>query len=1594
VATGNDPTNATSHNVTAYVTALAVSPVARQVSFDLPTPVTTQLTVTATLVVDAQSYDVDVTADSYGTLYSSSNPAVAGSLGNGLFQVVGPGDSVLGAQLAGLSASSLLTAYACGDGQLDPGEFCDDGGNLPGDGCDASCGFEYFSVGGQVSGLPTTALPDGDGDGFPDHAVVLGLEGEQLGVTIDGAFTFATTVAHSSSYLVTVDKEPAGRICSIEGATGVIAAADVTSVSVSCRPLPKGKRLQAALSVDAACYLDATGSLGCWGGTGLSVVDTKPAGSFIDLALGTDSGCVLGDDGLATCWGANASALAPPAVLWRDIATGINTACGVRSGDGALECWGSYTTLLNNIPPGSFNAVFLRHQTACALGTNSALSCWGDNVNTVVNLVNNAPQGQAFDFVDFGQYHACAINPAGAVECWGSTTYDKTIVPPELAGLTMVDLALGLEHSCALEDSGVAHCWGAGSAAYKQDAAPHFGQAIPPRTPDAVFEELMARKHTTCGLKRDGGMLCWGQSSLINDPPGYCGDGIVDLDEQCDDGVDPITLVPEGGDGCSADCKSNEQKGNGILDPGEVCDDGTGAAAGEFCNDSCTISTRCGDGTQTVDQVCDDKNECTAESCNDQYGCDHTPVADGTSCEDGAGSCRSGGCVVPQVSTAKIYDTACEIDLNGALSCWGQDTQNNLRSGAPVSLFKDVAMMGPSACALDVDGIAECWGLNANNLHVEPNLPFRRIAVCHGQYSNSIAACAITMGDGTLRCWGGSDDYNPPPAPPPDGQFTDIAGGNAAFCAISSAPGITCWGTDNNNIVTGAPPNDLFSRVEMGLSHACAIRTEGSLHCWGSDTYGQSTVPDLTGRTIVDVSLGDQHTCAIDSLGVAYCWGAGGPDQKTDTSPHFGQSTAPTSPDATFGSIIAGGNTTCGIKRDGGMLCWGQGSLINDPPGACGDGVVDLDEQCDDGVNPITLVPEGGDGCSADCKSNEQKGNGILDPGEVCDDGTGAAAGEFCNDSCTISTRCGDGTQTVDDLCGDKNECTAESCDDQYGCDHTPVADGTSCEDGAGSCRSGGCVVPQVSTAKKYHTACEVDLNGALRCWGQNTGYSLATGAPPGLFKDVAMMGISACALDVDGIAECWGLNSNNLFLEPNLRFRRIAVSDGQYSNYIGACAITMDDGTLRCWGSDDYSPPPAPPPDGQFTDIAGGNAAFCAISGAPGAICWGTNNSIISGAPTTDQFSRVEMGRNHACAIKTGNGLDCWGNDLYGQSSVPPAVADLTMVDVSLGDYHTCVIDDLGTAHCWGAGDPTDPNGSSPHFGQSIPPTTPDASFYDVFALLNSSCAIKNDGGMLCWGQDTLTSNPPGFCGDGNIDLDEQCDDGVDLVTGVPVGGDGCSADCKSAEYCGNGIIDPATETCDDGNTIAGDGCSDNCQSEVCGNGIIDPGEVCDDGNTVGGDGCSADCTSDETCGNNIVDPGEACDDGNTISGDGCSADCTSDESCGNGVLDPGEECDDGNTVDGDGCSSTCLITANQCDGQLAGSSCNLDDNPCTIDTCDGTGSCVTSAFLEYGASCSDGNICNGDEYCDGNGVCLGGPIPIPLPAECSSPPPPTGGR
>jgi cysteine-rich repeat protein len=270
--------------------------------------------------------------------------------------------------------------------------------------------------------------------------------------------------------------------------------------------------------------------------------------------------------------------------------------------------------------------------------------------------------------------------------------------------------------------------------------------------------------------------------------------------------------------------------------------------------------------------------------------------------------------------------------------------------------------------------------------------------------------------------------------------------------------------------------------------------------------------------------------------------------------------------------------------------------------------------------------------------------------------------------------------------------------------------------------------------------------------------------------------------------------------------------------------------------------------------------------------------------------------------------------------------------------------------------------------------------------------------------------------CGDGLIDnqpgqRQEQCDGGRLIRDShgqpVPFPQDtaACNIDCTNVQ-CGDGKVNRAAgEQCDDGNTVAGDGCSPQCQFELCRNGALDPQEQCDgalglqpcnvqtclqeicgngvrdddsatgvheqcdDGNTRSGDGCSSSCAT-EFCGDGVTNNGELCDPSDPQFGAArCNTDCTPTH-CGDGKLDTaaGEQCDDGNNLNADGCSATCVLErcrngvldpGEQCDGALGQQPCNTQT--CLQEIC-GNGIRDNDNATGVHEQCDDGNIADGD--------------------------------
>jgi hypothetical protein len=141
---------------------------------------------------------------------------------------------------------------------------------------------------------------------------------------------------------------------------------------------------------------------------------------------------------------------------------------------------------------------------------------------------------------------------------------------------------------------------------------------------------------------------------------------------------------------------------------------------------------------------------------------------------------------------------------------------------------------------------------------------------------------------------------------------------------------------------------------------------------------------------------------------------------------------------------------------------------------------------------------------------------------------------------------------------------------------------------------------------------------------------------------------------------------------------------------------VLMNDGTVRCWGSNI---------NGQ---LGYGNSTV------PGKDVIGDGETPRSagavdfGGPTAVDLT---VGRNHNCAILLGGGVRCWGWNGYGQlgyalgggvGGVNDFVGDLetpagfgnidlgvnrTALKISAGSLHTCAILDNGKVRCWGWG-------------------------------------------------------------------------------------------------------------------------------------------------------------------------------------------------------------------------------------------------------------------------------------------------------------------
>ncbi len=157
----------------------------------------------------------------------------------------------------------------------------------------------------------------------------------------------------------------------------------------------------------------------------------------------------------------------------------------------------------------------------------------------------------------------------------------------------------------------------------------------------------------------------------LREREGVCGDDVLQLGEQCDDGNS------EDCDGCSATCVVEDGCGDGSLCAAEECDDG-GVAGCDGCSPECVLEDgwQCGDGV--LNEECREECDPPGDLCTDH--CLRVPVC-GDGRTEGEEECDDGNLLdCDGCSSACVLETGCgdgarcgaeECDDGNAVQCDG-----------------------------------------------------------------------------------------------------------------------------------------------------------------------------------------------------------------------------------------------------------------------------------------------------------------------------------------------------------------------------------------------------------------------------------------------------------------------------------------------------------------------------------------------------------------------------------------------------------------------------------------------------------------------------------------------------------------------------------------------------------------------------------------------------------------------------------------------------------------------------------------------------------------------------------------------------------
>lgn len=293
-----------------------------------------------------------------------------------------------------------------------------------------------YTVGGTVSGLATSGT-----------VVLRNNGGNDLTVNANGSFVFSTPLNAGAAYAVTVLTNPAvpgapasptGQTCTPTNASGNVAAANITTVTITCVNNDTSVPTVATRSPLA----NAVGSK-MQGGV-VAVTFSEPVDpatvTVSTMTVASTTGSVSGN--VALSGGNTVATFTPAAPLSFDEKYTVTLSSAIR--DVAGNALASTVWSFNS---GKKIAIGFEH--TCVRLLNGSVKCWGSNFGT------NGIYGQ----LGYDETGTRGTDPNPIAE--PQTFVDANMAAVNLGvGRTAVAIAAGDYHTCAILDNGDTKCWG------------------------------------------------------------------------------------------------------------------------------------------------------------------------------------------------------------------------------------------------------------------------------------------------------------------------------------------------------------------------------------------------------------------------------------------------------------------------------------------------------------------------------------------------------------------------------------------------------------------------------------------------------------------------------------------------------------------------------------------------------------------------------------------------------------------------------------------------------------------------------------------------------------------------------------------------------------------------------------------------------------------------------------------------------------------------------------------------------------------------------------------------------------------------------